>query len=508
MGGKLPQVVDVRDESTDDVRVVLEIKRTADAETVMGYLFKHTPLENRFHVNLTCLIPTDNPHVPAPARLDLKAMLVHFLEFRMEVVTRRTQFDLDQLLKRIHILEGFELVFSDLDAAIKIIRNSDGRKDAQLGLIDYFGVTEIQADAVLETRLYRLAKLEIDAILEELEDKRAQAALLQKLLADESARWNLIRTELLEIRSAYSDPRRTKVDVEVIDYDYSEEDFIVDERCWVMVTKDGWFKRQKSYSDLSTIRVRDNDAVGWVVAGRTRQTVVFFTTMGRAYTMRIDDVPATTGYGDPLQAQFDFDDGEKVVGVITDYDTILRHSLLESDQTTLLEEPETSEEVVVFVAITAGGQSIRFALDDYAEPSTVRGRMFMRLSKGDTVVNVEMSDGTEDVAIASRHGRGLMFPVTDISFVKNAAKGVRAMQLEKDDEVLDFALCRAYLDGLEVETNRGARIVIRASKSKFEPTSRGNKGRWVIRRGHLIRSHRPPLELTPESDDDDLSEEE
>ncbi len=497
IANKLPQIVDVRDESTDEIRVVLELKRGADAEAAMAYLFKHTPLQTRFHVNLTCLIPTDNPQVPAPARLNLKEMLVYFLNFRLEVVTRRINFDLAQLLRRIHILEGFELVFSDIDTAIRIIRQSDGKADAARGLISHFGVDEEQADAVLETKLYRLAKIEIGSILAELAEKRAEAARLQGLLNDEAARWALIRQELADIRSAYGDVRRTQIAGEVKVLEYSEEQYIINESTWVIVTREGWFKRQKSYSDISAIRVRENDEVRWVMPGRTRETVMFFTSHGRVYTQRIADITQTTGYGDPIQGTFDFEDGERLVGVLTYDPRVVVKSVIEAEQTSLAEEPAAAEEVTQMVGISARGQSLRFSIEGFLEPSTVKGRRYMRLNDGDQIVNVEMCDGTEFVAIASRNGRGLMFLVSEISYFKNAAKGVRAMSLEKDDEILDFTLCRKHLDGLEVETNRGARVWIRASKTKFEPTSRGNKGKVIIHRGHLIRSHRPPVEIRP-----------
>ena len=128
----------------------------------------------------------------------------------------------------------------------------------------------------------------------------------------------------------------------------------------------------------------------------------------------------------------------------------------------------------------------------------------MRLGRGDKIVNCEPCDGTENVAIASRGGRGLMFGVWEIAWVKNAAKGVRAMALDKGDEVLDFALCRSSLDGLDVETNRGARVIIRAAKAAFEPTSRNNKGRWVIKRGHLVRAHKAPVEIRPDPTESEL----
>ncbi len=491
---KLPQIVDVRDESTDDIRIVLELKKGANEEAAMAFLFKHTQLEERFHVNLTCLVPSDNPQVPAPAKVDLKDMLRHFLDFRMEVVTKRTEYELDQLLRRIHILEGFEIIFGDLDTAIRLIRASNGKRDAADKLIEHFGIDDDQAEAILETKLYRLARLEIEMIRAELEEKRGLAANLQKLLDSEELRWKLISKELSDIRRAYGDARRTRVDVEVKTLTYSEEVYIVSEDTWVMVSRDGRIKRQKSYSDLSTIRVRDNDSIGWVLPGNTRSTLILFSNTGRAYTMRIADVPATTGHGDPVQALFDFVDGERIIGVMTNDDRVILRAA--PDQASLVADDEDSEPQMV--AISALGQSVRFGLDAFTEPSTVKGRLFMRLDSKDRVVNCEPCRGDELVAIASHDGRALIFPVREISLVKGAAKGVRAMSLEGKDEVLDFTLCRERLDGLEVETNQGRRTIIRATKAQFEPSSRGNKGKLIIRRGHLIRSHRPPVEIRVE----------
>jgi DNA gyrase/topoisomerase IV subunit A len=147
---KVPQLVDIRDESTEEVRIVLELRRGADPDAAMAYLFKHTPLQTRFHVNLTCLVPTDNPEVSAPSRVDLLTVLQHFLTFRMEVVVRRLRFDLEQLEKRIHILRGFEIIFSGLDEAIKIIRASSDKRDAAQRLILRFALDEVQSEAILE----------------------------------------------------------------------------------------------------------------------------------------------------------------------------------------------------------------------------------------------------------------------------------------------------------------------------------------------------------------------
>ncbi len=506
--GKLPQLVDVRDESTEDVRIVLELKKDADYSAAMAYLFKYTPLQYRFHTNLTCLVPTNNPQVSTPARLDLKSILQHFLDFRMEVVTRRTEYDLKKLQREIHRLEGFEIIFNDLDRALELIRSSEGKADAANKLIAEFSLDEEQADAILETKLYRLAKLEIESIRADLKEKRGQAAELEDLLASDKRRWKLIRKELKAIKSAYGDVRRTRVGEDVREFEYSEENYIVDEDAIVIVSKEGWFKRQKSYTELSSIRVRDNDEVRWVFPAGTRDTVTFFTTHGSAYTMRVNDIPSTSGYGEPVQAHFDFSDGERIVGAMPSNPKVLElyHARdVGVKQVTLLDE-DSEESTYQMLSVTEEGQSVRFGLEGFEEPSTRRGRSYMRLSDKDRVINVEPCRGDEIVTLATREGRGLTFMAPEVSYYTGVAKGVKAITLEKTDSVLDFTLVTSEYDGLEVETNRGARQVIRASLSKFSPTSRGNRGRWVIKRGHLIRSHRPPVEIVLEEESD--SEEE
>src|SRR4051812_9825085 len=171
---KLTPLVDVRDESTKDVRIVLEIKKETDPELVMAYLYKHTPLQTTFGVNLTCLVPTRNPEVGAPERLDLKKILRHFLDFRFDVVTRRLDYDLKEVQRRLHILEGFEKVYDALDEMIRIIRKSEGKEDAAGKLIKRFKLDDEQADAILEMKVYRLARLEILVIEKELKEKRGE----------------------------------------------------------------------------------------------------------------------------------------------------------------------------------------------------------------------------------------------------------------------------------------------------------------------------------------------
>src|SRR5438132_413923 len=239
---KLPPLVDVPDESTKDVRIVLELKRDADADLVMAYLYKHTSLETNFNVNMTALVPTSNVEVGTPQRLGLKEILRYFLDFRFQVVTRRFQFDLPEVQKRLHILEGFEKVYDALDEMIKIIRKSDGKEDAAAKLMKRFELDEIQTDAILDMRLYKLARLEILVVQKEAKEKRAEQKELKALLASDKARWGVVRDEIKEIAAQYKDERRTRIGGGREEVEYTEEAFIADADAHVVLTRDGWLK--------------------------------------------------------------------------------------------------------------------------------------------------------------------------------------------------------------------------------------------------------------------------
>src|SRR5687768_7509469 len=315
---KLPPLVDVKDLSTEDVRIALELKKDADEKMVMAYLFKHTPLQTSFIVNLTCLVPTEgNPEVGRPERLDLHQMLWHFLHFRLEVVTRRLEHELVALKKRVHILEGFEKVFDALDEILKIVRKSDGKADAAGQIIKKYALDADQTDAILELKLYRLARLEILVIRKELDDKRKRARQIGGLLKSEASRWAIVREELEDIQKKYGDARRTKISSDEGESEYTAEDFIVEEDNVVIVSRDGWVKRQKEVKDISTTRLREGDMVMAVLPGSTRASVVFFSNFGAAYTARIIDIPASTGYGEPIQRFFKLKDGERIVAAFS-----------------------------------------------------------------------------------------------------------------------------------------------------------------------------------------------
>jgi DNA gyrase subunit A len=473
---KLPPLLDVKDVSTDDVRIALEIKKDADPRMVMAYLFKNTPLQTNFIVNLTCLIPTENPEVGRPERADLKSILWHFLHFRLEVVTARLEHELESLKRRIHVLEGFEKVFDALDEIIRIIRKSDGKADAAEKIIKRFTLDAEQADAILELKLYRLARLEILVIQNELADKRKRARQINALLKDDEARWKVVREEIETIQKKYGDKRRTTIEA-VEEVAFTADDFIVEEDNVVIVSRDGWVKRQKEVRDLATTRLREGDSVLAVIPGSTRATTVFFSNFGVAYTARIIDVPASTGYGEPIQKLFKLRDGERIVAAMS-LDTRVAGDIAT--------RKEGQAPPVHAVAVTSDGYSLRFSLESLVEPSTRAGRRFARPSEGVDVVGVERVTGKEIIIAATREAHGMLTRVDEINYLSGPGKGVILMKLSsKDDAVLGFRIATGDRDLLRVETSRGAELTI--SLGKYDPTGRGGKGRELLQRGQFTR---------------------
>ena len=477
---KLPQLLDVKDLSTEDVRIALELKKDADEKMIMAYLFKHTALQLNFAVNLTCLIPTENPEVGRPERLDLKSILWHFLHFRLDVVTKRLEHELAALKKRIHILEGFEAVFDALDEIIRMIRKSDGKADAAEKIMARFKLDAEQTDAILELKIYRLARLEILVVRNELEEKRKRARQISTLLKNEESRWTLVRSEIEEIQKKYgdsrSDKRRTSIASDTGEPEYTADDFIVEEDNVVIVSRDGWVKRQKEVKDLTTTRLREGDAVLAAFAGSTRSTCVFFTNFGIAYTCRFIDVPASTGYGEPIQKQFKLKDGERVVAAM---------SLDPRAVGVVTPKKEGEPAPVHAVAASSDGFALRFSLDALVEPSTRAGRRYARPAANGEIVGVVKITGGETLIAATAQGRGLLCKAGEVNYLSGPGKGVILIKLAKDDRVLGFIASTGDRDLLTVETTRGAEQTI--STAKYEVTSRGGKGRELLQRGQFTR---------------------
>ena len=474
---KLPALVDVRDESTDDVRVVLELKREADPALVMSYLYKHTPLQTTVPVNLTVLVPTANPEVAEPARLPLAAILKHFLDFRFETVRRRFVYELEELRRRIHLLEGFEKIFDELDEAIRIIRRSDGKADAAGKLMKRFGLDDEQADAVLETKLYKLARLEIESIRKELAEKRAEADRIEAILKSPAKLWGVVQRELVEVRGLLSGERRkTRVSAAVDEPEYDAEAFIPDEDAFAVVTADGWLKRLGQLKDPKQTRLREGDDVLAVLQGGTRELVVLFSNRGSAYVLRMNDVPPSTGYGEPVQKLFKFADGERVVATLS------------------LDPRVTPEKDVVLLAATRQGMVLRFSADPLREATTRSGRRFAKPAEGDEVVSVEVCEESAIVALASEKGRAILFDSEEVPVLAGPGKGVIGIRLAGDDRVIGATLFgrdekRAVLT---LENSKGnAHTVTR----RHEVVGRGGKGFELIKRDRFVRAVPPEIVL-------------
>ncbi len=430
---KLPQIIDVRDESTTDIRVVLELKADAAPETAMAYLYKHTNLQTSFHVNLTCLLPTTNPGVGQPSRVTLRDLCRQFLDFRMAVVTRRLEHERRQLEARLHILDALAKIYDDLDRAIRIIRKAESRAEAARGLMDAFKLDQIQADAILEIRLYQLARLEIEKIRAERAAKRKRLKEVEALLAKPRERWKLIRTELEEVAEKYGDKRRTSFAAgEELEYD--PEAYVVHEDATVVLSRDGWLKRVREVKDPAATRLREGDALFAVLPGSTRDRLVLFSTHGTVYVLRVADVPATTGYGEPVQSLLKFGDGERVIAARLLKDVGKAAEPAGGDaQPTLPGIVQLTEEVLAVIVASAKGYGFR-AVPDLSE-TTRAGRRLARVAEGDEIVSVETIAGPQ-VVVATAKGKMVRFALDEVPELAGAGRGVILMRPDADDRVV------------------------------------------------------------------------
>ncbi len=502
---KMALLLDVKDLSTDEVRIDLIMKRDTDEAKVLAYLFKNTQLEVNVQVNLTCLVPTENPEVAAPLpRADLKTILWHFLHFRHEVVTKRLDNELARLLARLHILDGFALIFDALDEIIRIIRGSDGKADAAEKIMARFdGLDAEQTDAILELKLYRLARLEINLVEEERAQKRTRADEVEALLADDesdndSGRWAIVRDEIEEMIELYGrkhprGPRRTRLGDASEEETFSEEDFIVAEDCHVIVTADGWIKRQKEVKDPSSTRLREGDSVLAALAGSTRATMGLFSSRGVCYTLRMLDVPASTGHGEPIQKLFKLSDGERIVAAVSFDPRLLPAEAMEG-----ADDPGGAggtDPAFTGFAATDDGYALRFSLAPYAEVSTRAGRKFARPTKGASVVAFGVVDREVQALLAvSRRCRAKVVKPSKVPLLGNPGKGNMLLKLV-DDVLLGVKLSRGDRDLLTYETSRGATDTV--STTKYEATETGGRGVEVKKNGTIVRIVAEPVEAPP-----------
>lgn len=481
---KLPQLVEVNDETDDrqGLRIVLELKSGADPEAVMAYLYKHTSLEQNFSYNATCLVP-DESGLLVPRRVSLVEMLRHFLDFRQETVRRRFQYQLLQLEKRIHILEGLCIIFDGLDRALKLIRASSGKQDAATRLMKAFPLDEVQTMAILELQLYRISKLEIDDIREELTDKQKQARRIRGILKSETRLWKVVRDELSELGDEFASRRRTGLGSSDEITEFSADTYIVRENTNVVVTRDGWVKRVGRLAKVESTRVRDGDSVLDVLPGSTVDTVVFFSSDGVAYTLTIDQIPASSGYGEPLAKHVRMSDGAAIIAALSTDSRFTPEDVTASDATTA---PH-------LLVATAAGQVMRISLSTFRPASTRTGRRYCRLRKGDRVVHVELIRDHQTMFLASENARIIHFSLDEVPVLSGPGIGVRGIRMEKNDSVLGARLLARPSDTLRVVNSNGTPLSF--GQMKYNVTSRGGKGVRTSQRNGFAEIVPDPIEL-------------
>ncbi len=483
---KLPQLLNVANESNDKdgLRVVLELKPGADPALVMAYLYKHTELQKSISYNVTALVPAADGVTLVPRDgLSLKELLRYFLDFRLITVRRRFEFLLRVLRRRIHILDGFRIIFDGLDEAIKLIRSSTGKADAAEKLMAEFALDDEQVTAVLDSQLYKIAQLEVHKILDELREKQKEASRIEAVLASQKKLWGVVRDELEAVAALpFVGRRKTKFagDEDVLAFD--ESAYIVRENTNVVLTRDGWLKRVGRLSSVESTRVRDGDEVVAVAPASTLDTVVFFADDGSAYTMKVNEVPASSGYGEPITKFFKLADRVRIISAVT------------TDPRFTPADGESGP--YVFVA-TSAGNCLRQPLANYRAESTKSGRRYVKLDDGDTVVTARLVADETGAMLATRDGHVIHFRLDEVNVLSGAGKGVMGVKLGDDDGCIGGSLVT------EGRRNPGNRLVVETDGGKpmeFTPEGpkavhRGGAGTRQVQRTKFARVVPPPIEL-------------
>jgi DNA gyrase subunit A len=423
---KLPQVTAVRDESTDEVRIVLEVKAEANLDLVTAYLFKHTDLESTFQMNFTALKPNMEPE-----RLSLKELMRYFLDFRFEVTTKRLQYDLRLLKARLHILKAFESLYDDLDTAIKMIRKAKSREDATMKLKKHFKLDDEQVKAILEIQLYKLVGLEIERILKEKAEKSKQKKDIEVILGSQKKIWGLIKTEIMDIKGKYGDKRKSVIKA-AEDMEFSHEDFIVHEDVTVILTKMGWVRRVKTVGE--NLRFKEGDDLLALLPANTRDNIAIFSSVGKVYVVKADDLPAGSGFGEPVQSLFKFGDGERPVTAMN-LTTVFAGGAVAEETKGKQEKLSLAPREVTALSVSVKGIGFKFDLGQFNAVTTRAGKKFAGTKAGDSITGVDILD-LPNVLFLTTEGKAVIVAAKEIPFLSGAGKGVRLVNVKKGEVAL------------------------------------------------------------------------
>jgi len=470
--GRIDGVTDLRDESNrEGMRIVIELRRDAPEEVILNQLYKQTPLQSTFGVNLLALVNG------RPQLLSLKEALRHFIDFRGEVVVRRATYDLAQAEARAHLLEGFAIALENLDEVIAIIRRSESTAEARAALIGRFELSELQANAILDMRLRALTQMERQRVLEELEGVRARIAELRELLASDERVLDVIIDELEEVREKYGDERRTELGEAV--EGLSTEDLIVEEDMVVTVSHFGYIKRnpvtqyraqRRGGKGVKGMEARDEDFVSRLFVASTHAYILFFTTRGRVHWLKVHELPqlGRAARGRALGNVLQLAAGELV-------------------QATLPVRSFEEAENDYVVLGTRKGVVKKTRLSAYSNPRR-GGIIAINLDPEDELIAAIRTNGSQEVLIASKNGKSIRFPETGVRPMGRTAAGVRGMMLAPGDEVVGMEILSPGATILTVtELGYGKRTPL----EQYRLQKRGGQGvitiRTTARNGKVMR---------------------
>ncbi len=457
---KIDGIKGLRDESTKDIRVVIDLKSGSQPQKILNALYKHTQLEETFHLNLVALVDG------VPQTLSLKTILVQFLKHRDEVVKRRTAFDLLRAQEREHILLGLSIALDNIDRVIKLIRASKTVEDARTGLMKEFKLSEIQANAILEMRLQKLAGLERQKVEDELKEVQAFIKEMKELLASPAKILKVIKSELAEIKTKYADERRTKVikgGVKAL----SIEDLVVEEENALVLTAGGYIKRtnpdeyrrqKRGGVGVVDLDTKEEDFVTKILSASTHDDLLFFTDKGKVYQIKMFELPegrrATKGKS--LMNFISLSEGEKV--------------------TSILKVPKTKKgsSGSIFM-ITEEGTAKRVSAKQFADVRT-SGIIAIKLSSGDKLIAVELVEKGETVSVVTRDGQAIRFQESGIREMGRAAAGVRGIKLAKGDKVVGAHVIKSEAKGAHLLVISAAGFGKRTELKEYKIQGRGGSG--------------------------------
>ncbi|WP_410502176.1 DNA gyrase subunit A [Exiguobacterium acetylicum] len=486
---KIEGITDLRDESDRrGMRIVMEIRRDANASVILNNLYKQTSMQTTFGVNMLAIVGG------RPKTLTLKEMLYHYLEHQKEIVRRRTQFDLEKAEAREHLLAGLRIALDHLDEVIQIIRGNRTADAAREQLMERFALSEKQSQAILDMRLQRLTGLEREKIEAEYDEIMQLIAELNRILASEEVLLDLIRTELEELKERFNDERRTEIRMDHIEFE--DEDLIPEQDIIITLTSSGYIKRMTTDSyrtqrrggrGVQGIGTNDEDYVTRLLSCSTHDTILFFTNRGKVYRIRGYEVPemSRTSKGVPIINLIQIERDEKVETMIpVNFKRYLEEQQaaeapveviegeIEETEETLETEEVVQDEQKSLIFMTRKGRVKRSPLSAYARINK-NGLIAIRLFEDDELTSVRLASTDDEVFAVSTSGKAIRFPITNVRSMGRGARGVKAMTLRPDDFVVGMELARDAQDVLVI-TEKG--FGKRTPMTEFRSQSRGGKG--------------------------------